>query len=108
MGVELLGKSEFPSDSDQFLRSAVTKQTVPRLSHGETSEVDIEKRAHIEASLKAGVEEISKQITAARLREHVAKRMEVLYKEQAEGAAEVAKQKVPTLTADSDMIALQI
>jgi hypothetical protein len=93
--VELLGKSEFPSDSDQFLRSAVTKQTVPRLSHGETSEVDIEKRAHIEASLKAGVEEISKQITAARLREHVAKRMEVLYKEQAEGAAKVAKQKVP-------------
>lgn len=96
---DVLRSKDLSEETDRFLRSAVSKQTVPRRLAKKTgvegSEAAAAKIANLDAGLKAAVADLSKQITAASLREHMGKRMEDLRKEQAEGAAKMAKQKLP-------------
>lgn len=95
---DLLRSANLSKESDKFLRSAVSKPMVPRhlaKAGGDGSEAAAAKMADLDTSLKAAVAELSEHITPASLREHIAKRMEELRKEQAEGAAKIAKQKMP-------------
>jgi len=95
---DALRSGNLSEETDNFLRTAVTKQTVPRRlagASGDGSEAAAAKIANLEVGLKAAVAELSKQINAKSLREHVAKRMDELRTEQAEGAARIALRKLP-------------
>jgi len=86
---DVLREAELSKETDCFLRSAVTKTTVPRRSP--KAEM-AEHKARLEANLKVAVSELSQKITASSLCDNLAKRMSELRKEQAEVAAKVALQ----------------
>jgi len=93
---DVLREADISKETDRFLRSAVTKHSVPRRSpKADSTEAEAERRAKLEAGLKAAVADITQRINATSLREHVAKRMDQLRKEQAEGAAKMEGKSMP-------------
>jgi hypothetical protein len=89
---DLLRETGLSENTDRFLRTAVTRRTLPKA--GADSPEAQEKKAKLEADLKAAIEEITQKMSAATLREHVSKRMDQLVKEQSESAAKMARQGV--------------
>jgi len=73
-------------EADAFMRSAVTKNSLPDRYRGKGSS-PTEARAELESMLQGFAAELAKQVSAAKLRKHFDDRMETLRKEQSQSAS---------------------
>lgn len=93
---DLLMETSLSKDTDLFLRTAATKRTLgPHRNGADSAEAMAERRSKIEAGMQAAVAELREKVSAAGLKNRQAKRMEELRKEQSEGAAKLAQQRLP-------------
>jgi len=92
---DVLWETRFSKQADALFRSAVTKRTLGPSGSDDSAEAIAERRSNLDSGLKAAVAELRQRVNAESLQKHVAKRMDQLRKEQAEGAAKAAAQRLP-------------